>query len=155
TFTYTPAAGTVLSAGANQTLSATFQPADPSQNASASASVKVNVVKASPVVTWATPADIVAGTALSATQLNATAAMVGTFTYTPRAGTVLKAGANQVLSATFTPADAVNYTTASVSVLLNVKAQALGLTVISPNTNLTLTAGTSWTISWTHNLPAG
>src|SRR5205823_5918498 len=39
-----------------------------------------------PTITWATPADIVYGTALSATQLNATASTAGTFTYTPAAG---------------------------------------------------------------------
>ena len=49
--------------------------------------------KATPTITWATPADIVYGTALSATQLNATTPSVaGTFVYTPAAGDVLSAG---------------------------------------------------------------
>ena len=48
--------------------------------------------KAMPTVTWPTPAAISYGTALSATQLNATASTPGTFAYTPAAGTVLMAG---------------------------------------------------------------
>ena len=47
---------------------------------------------ATPTVTWAAPAAITYGTALSATQLDATASVPGTFTYTPAAGTILGAG---------------------------------------------------------------
>ena len=72
--------------------------------------------KATPTITWATPADITYGTALGATQLNATASVPGTFVYTPAAGTVLNAGAAQTLSVTFTPTDAANYTTATATV---------------------------------------
>ena len=43
-------------------------------------------LKATPTITWATPADITYGTALSATQLNATASAPGTFAYTPAPG---------------------------------------------------------------------
>ena len=41
------------------------------------------------MITWATPADIVYGTALSATQLNATTTptVAGTFVYTPALAT--------------------------------------------------------------------
>jgi hypothetical protein len=52
----------------------------------------INVLKATPVITWPTPADITYGTALSATQLNATTNVPGTFVYSPAAGTVLNAG---------------------------------------------------------------
>ena len=69
------------------------------------------MLKASATITWAAPADITYGTALSATQLNATddrgRARSST---TPPAGTVLTAGAAQTLSVTFTPTDAANYT---------------------------------------------
>ena len=68
------------------------------------------MLKATPTITWATPADIVYGTALSATQLNATASVPGTFVYTPPAGDRAEAGAAQTLSVTFTPTDAANYT---------------------------------------------
>ena len=44
-------------------------------------------------ITWATPADIIYGTALSATQLNATTTVSrARFVYTPAAGAVLNAG---------------------------------------------------------------
>ena len=78
------------------------------------------MLKATPVITWANPADIVYGTALGATQLNATTTVPGTFVYTPAAGTVLSAGAAQTLSVTFTPTDAANYTTATQAVAINV-----------------------------------
>ena len=68
------------------------------------------MLKATPTITWPTPADITYGTALGATQLNATASVPGTFVYTPAAGTVLNAGRGQTLSVTFTPTDAANYT---------------------------------------------
>ncbi|MBP5760332.1 MAG: hypothetical protein J6W90_03020, partial [Verrucomicrobia bacterium] len=57
-----------------------------------------------PKVTWATPAPITYGTPLSSAQLNATANVNGTFTYTPAAGTILDAG-TQTLSVVFTPSD--------------------------------------------------
>ena len=78
------------------------------------------MLKATPVITWATPADIVYGTALSATQLNATADVAGSFIYTPAAGAKLNAGANQTLSVTFTPTDTANYKDASKTVQINV-----------------------------------
>src|SRR6185436_8034757 len=120
TFVYNPAAGVVLSAGAAQTLSVTFTPTDGANYTTATQSVAINVLKATPVLTWSMPADIIYGTALSATQLNATASVPGTFVYNPIAGTVLSAGAAQTLSVTFTPTDAANYTTATKSVAINV-----------------------------------
>jgi len=79
-----------------------------------------NVKKADPIITWDNPADIVYGTALGDEQLNATASVPGSFTYTPPPGTVLSAGPNQVLNATFIPADAENYNYISVEVEINV-----------------------------------
>jgi hypothetical protein len=71
--------------------------------------------KITPTITWATPAAIVVGTPLSATQLDATAtasgtSVAGTFVYNPPAGTVLAVGANQSLSVIFTPTDTADYT---------------------------------------------
>jgi hypothetical protein len=54
-------------------------------------------------IAWAAPANIVHGTTLSTTHLNATASVPGTFVHTPAAGTALAAGARQTLSVTFTP----------------------------------------------------
>jgi hypothetical protein len=76
--------------------------------------------KATSTITWNDPADINYGTALSATQLNATANVPGTFTYNPSAGTVLNAGNNQMLHVDFTPTDATNYNNASTDVKINV-----------------------------------
>jgi len=118
TFTYSPAAGAVPKAGA-QTLSVAFTPTDTSKYTSASASVTLTVTQATPAVTWTAPAGITYGTALSATQLDATSSVAGTFVYSPAAGQVLAAG-NQSLSVTFTPTDATDYTTAAASVTLAV-----------------------------------
>jgi sugar lactone lactonase YvrE len=54
---------------------------------------------------WSNPADLTYGTPLDATQLNATASVPGTFTYSPAAGTVLNAGTAQ-LTGHFVPDDA-------------------------------------------------
>ena len=57
----------------------------------------IDVGKATPTITWANPAAISYGTALSGTQLNATASVPGTFVYTPASGAVLNAGTGQTL----------------------------------------------------------
>ncbi len=117
-FSYSPAAGTKLNAGNNQTLTATFTPTDNNYE-SATATVKINVAKATPTITWNNPADIEYGTLLSGTQLNATTDAAGSFSYSPAAGTKLNAGNNQSLTATFTPTDA-NYKSATATVKINV-----------------------------------
>ena len=90
TFTYTPAAGAIFGAGNNQTLSVAFTPNDTTDYTTATATATINVLPATPTISWTNPANIVYGTALSATQLDATASVPGTFTYTPAAGTVLR-----------------------------------------------------------------
>jgi hypothetical protein len=80
-----------------------------------------------PQITWATPSAITYGTTLSATQLNATASVPGTFVYTPAAGAVLGAG-SQTLSVTFTPSDTTNYTTVTATVNITVSKAALTVT---------------------------
>jgi len=120
TFTYSPPTGTVLSAGAAQTLSATFTPNDTATYNPASRTVSITVLKATPVISWANPADITQGTPLSSTQLNATTSVAGAFAYSPPEGTVLGVGAGQQLSTTFTPSSTANYNTATKTVLINV-----------------------------------
>jgi hypothetical protein len=119
TFTYTPGAGEVLSAGTHM-LAATFAPADSANVATAQATVQLTVSKATPTITWQAPAAITYGTPLSATQLNAAALVPGTFTYSPASGTVLTAG-TQTLSVTFTPKDTADYTTAQATAPLVVE----------------------------------
>lgn len=118
-FGYSPAAGTVLEAG-TQTLNATFTPTDAIDYTTATTSVTLTVNKATPAITWATPAAITYGTALSVAQLDATSTVAGSFGYSPAAGTVLKAG-SQTLTVTFTPTDTINYkaTTATVTLVVN------------------------------------
>ena len=117
TFVYDPAAGTKLDAGTH-TLKTTFTPADTTYSA-IEKKVLLKVNKATPVITWATPASVKEGTELSETQLNATADVPGTFEYTPAAGTKLTAG-TQTLTANFTPTDTANYNTAKKSVKITV-----------------------------------
>ena len=121
-FVYSPAAGAVLGAGA-QTLSVTFTPNDTTDYTTVTSTVPLTVNQATPTVTWSTPAAITYGTALSATQLDATASVPGTFTYTPAAGTVLGAG-SQSLSVSFTPSDTTDYTTATGSTTMTVNKAA-------------------------------
>jgi subtilisin-like proprotein convertase family protein len=85
-------------------------------------------------VSWPTPADIVYGTALGGTQLNASAGGVaGTFAYTPPEGSVLKAGSNQLLSAVFTPTDSNTYLAVTNTVRLTVLKAPLTITASSTN----------------------
>ncbi|KQN34274.1 hypothetical protein ASE92_11725 [Pedobacter sp. Leaf41] len=133
TFTYSPNLNTVLNAGANQSLKVDFVPTDAANYASISKTVTINVAKATSVITWANPADIIFGTALSATQLNATASVPGTLTYSPASGTILSAGANQILKVDFVPADAANYTTASKIVSLDVNRRPVNGNIIFAN----------------------
>jgi hypothetical protein len=61
-----------------------------------------------PTITWPTPPPVAIGTPLSALQLNATADVPGTFTYTPVSGSVLPADV-QLIGATFVPSDTAAY----------------------------------------------
>jgi Bacterial Ig-like domain (group 3) len=137
TFVYSPAAGTVLTAGP-QMLNVTFTPTDVTDDSTATASVILTVNKVTPVITWATPAAITYGTALSASQLDASANVPGTFAYSPAAGAVLAAG-SQTLNATFTPTDTTDYNTATASVTLQVNPAPSGggftITPIPPQEN--------------------
>jgi hypothetical protein len=132
TFVYTPAAGTVLGAGQGQTLSSTFTPTDTAHYSLVTTTVSINVRKATPTITWANPADITYGTALGATQLNATASVPGSFVYAPAAGTVLSAGQGQTLSSTFTPTDSTDCSSVTTTVSINVRKAALTITWANP-----------------------
>jgi hypothetical protein len=129
TFTYSPATGTVLSGG-SQTLTVTFTPTDTTDYTTATETVSLTVNQATPTITWATPAAITYGTALSATQLNATASVAGSFIYSPAAGTVL--GGSQPLTATFTPTDKTDYAPATAMVTLTMSAQIVPALAFAP-----------------------
>jgi len=85
------------------------------------------VNKASSVLSWATPAAITYGTALSGTQLDVSANVPGNFTYHPALGTVLSPG-TQLLTATFVPTDAADYNSGNDSINLTVNKAVLTVT---------------------------
>jgi hypothetical protein len=145
--------GTVAASGTRNvtptaTTTYTLTATNANGSTTATATVTITVTKATPVISWETPANIAAGTPLSATQLNASTTVAGTWAYTPPAGTVLAVGAGQVLSVTFTPTDGANYTTASKAVAITIVPL-----VISSAAASTVTA-TSATITWTTSAAA-
>src|ERR1700738_4601144 len=91
----------------------------------------LTVTQATPVFTWTPPTAITYGTALSNTQLNATASVPGSFAYTPALGNVPTAGTD-TLSVTFTPTDTTNYTTVTKTVQLKVTKATPVVTWTSP-----------------------
>lgn len=90
-------------------------------------------------VTWSNPASITYGTALSATQLNATSDVAGGFVYSPPAGTILNAGTN-TLTAVFTPTDTAIYRTMTNTVSLVVNRAVPSVTWSDPES---ITYGTA------------
>ena len=96
-------------------------------------------LKPTPIITWNNPAAITYGTALSATQLNASSGGVaGTFIYMPAAGKVLDAGTNQTLSVQFTPSDTNNYNTPAdktVKITVNQATPSISATIYNAATN--------------------
>ena len=91
----------------------------------------LTVGKATPVVTWANPAGISYGTALSSTQLDASSTTPGSFVYTPAAGAVLPVGTD-TLSVTFTPADTTTYTSVTQTAAIAVGQATLTVTAATP-----------------------
>jgi hypothetical protein len=120
-YTYTPNVGFNFGAVADHyPLHVDFTPTDTVDYTTASADSSIDVDQAIPVITWPNPADIVDGTALSSTQLNATANVPGTFLYSPLAGTVLGAGQQQQLGVQFFPTDSNDYAGTGQTDLINV-----------------------------------
>lgn len=81
TFAYTPAAGTVLGAGASRTLTAFFTPTDAANYATASASVTINVQKGAAAVTLGGLSAAYDGTQKSATATTTPKGLSVAFTY--------------------------------------------------------------------------
>jgi hypothetical protein len=106
---------------------------DPNYTGSATGTLVIQ--KATPVVTWAQPAPIMFGSALGPNQLNASAPANGTIAYSPGAGTVLLPGANQTLSATFSPNDPANYNTVTATTTITVTTKTIqGVDIILTRT---------------------
>jgi MinD-like ATPase involved in chromosome partitioning or flagellar assembly len=117
-FTFTPAAGSLLEAGVNK-LTAVFTPLDTANYVSTQVAVKLMVNKAIPALMWYDPSPIEWGTPLSPTQLNALASVPGSFVYTPAEDERLRAG-NHILSVTFLPEDSRNYAAVETSTTITV-----------------------------------
>jgi RHS repeat-associated protein len=140
-FTYSPAAGTIPPGGTD-TLSVTFTPTDTTDYTTATASVNLVVSQMAPTITWATPAAIGYGTALSATQLNATASVPGTFSYSPAVGAIPATGTD-TLSVTFTPTSSA-YATVTQTVSLAVLSQIFDAGTVTLTVDGVLAASTNY-----------
>ena len=137
-FAYNPTSGTVLNVGSNQVV-ATFTAGDTNNYSSPVLSTNTVVVtKATPVITWNTPAPIIVGTPLSATQLNATSSVTGgTYTYTPAGGaTNLPVGAN-TLTVVFSTTNSNYISPVTNSVILTVNAAGPTFATAYPGIELT------------------
>jgi RHS repeat-associated protein len=114
-FSYSPPAGTVLTVPATgqYTLTATWTPPSGSTVSGGTITVPLTVYPLVPAIAWPAPADVPKGTTLGSAQLDASVSSTikGTMTYSPPAGTVLAKVGPQILTATFTPTDNVDYAT--------------------------------------------
>ena len=129
-FAYTPSTGEILTPGVHE-LSVVFTPTDSLNYTTVRAGVSVTVTEKLPsLVTWPFPGAVSYGTALDATQLNASSSVPGTFVYTPSAGHVLAPG-RYTLSALFTPSDTETYAPAEATVELEV--EGIAEAASSPN----------------------
>ena len=118
-FEYSPEPGRVLPVG-EHALSATFKPSEGSLYATARASARLRVTKATPAIEWSTPKPIRSGTLLTSAQLCATCAVPGTYYYSRSLGDQLPDGMH-TLSVSFTPADPDQYEMANAAVELEVR----------------------------------
>jgi len=92
----------------------------------ASGTIVIN--KINPILKWNKPAKIKQGTPVTSKQLNATANVKGTFTYTVDSGAVLAVGTYDAV-ADFAPEDAVNYNTARTQTVIEVVPGARSIVV--------------------------
>jgi MBG domain (YGX type) len=114
----------------------------------------LHINKANQTISWTGPGAITVGTVLSGAQLNATVAGVaggtppGALTYTPPAGTVLGAGANQSLKVD--AAATINYNPATKTVNINVNYTFVGF--LQPIDNMptvnSVKAGQTIPVKW-------
>jgi hypothetical protein len=128
-----------ITVSATETVKAVAYKSGYIQSAVASATY---VFPITPTITWPTPAAISYGTPLSATQLDATASVAGTFTYSSAVGVLLPAGSN-TLSVAFTPRNQTEYTTATASVTLIVNVPSNPAPAISSISPAFVNAGSS------------
>ncbi|HEY8745010.1 MAG TPA: MBG domain-containing protein, partial [Chloroflexota bacterium] len=121
--TVTGSSVTITGAGSCTITAA--QAGNTNYNAAANVIQSFAIAKATPVIAWANPADIVLSTTLGTSQLNASSSfqsspLAGAFTYTPAAGAVLGVGP-QTLSVTFAPTDSADFNSSTTTVTINVR----------------------------------
>jgi RHS repeat-associated protein len=131
-----------------------FTPNNTADYNTVTGTASITVTKATPLISWVAPAPITSGTALSATQLNASSSVAGTFSYSPALGAVLTAG-SQVLTVTFTPStsNSANYNSATASVDLTVN--SAGTTWDAGTVTLTVSNSSGVVLSASTNYGAG
>lgn len=135
TFTYTPAAGTVLNAGLAQSLSVTFTPTDTNSFLPVSASVAINVLQA-PLTITANSTNMVYGAAvpaLTATYSGFVNGDTASSLTTPETLVTAATSASPVGSYTITAGGGTssNYTIAQINGTLNINAATLTVTADS------------------------
>ncbi len=128
------------------TLTASYS-GDNNFAAGTSTGLTEQVNQTTPSVTWPAPAPIAYGTPLSSTQLDASADVPGTFSYSPALNTILPLG-NATLTATFTPTDTFDYSVASATQSLMVILPPAAVTITGPPT---IAAGEPTTVNLTVN----
>jgi hypothetical protein len=132
---------TIVKTSGNCEVTATWT-ADQNYN-SAALSQTGTAEKGIATITWSTPAAISYGTALTGTQLDASAtpsAIYPTGVYMPASGKVEDAG-TQTLKVTFTPTDTVHYKAGTATVSLVVNQDSTMTSITSSDQTLTLNHG--------------
>ena len=110
-------------------------------------------MKSEPTISWSSPGAIIVGNSLSGAELDATANVPGTFSYSPGSGTVESAAGAVTLSVTFTPTDTTNYNSATDSVTLTVNKATPVITWANPVAIAVGTALGSAQLDATANVP--
>jgi hypothetical protein len=157
-FAQTTNCGATLASGTSCSISVTFAPqvvgspsaqllvSDSATNSPQSVTLNGTVRRGTPILSWSAPLPITYGTLLTATQLDATASVPGTLTYTPTANTMPGAGSVSLL-AYFKPTDATDYAPAQLTRTLTVN-QASTSVIVATN-NISVVANTSVTFTAT------
>ncbi len=119
--TATGANGSTISlTGAGSCTVRAYQAGNASYAAAEPVSETFTIDRGLPTVTWAKPANIRYGTRLGSSQLDARSPVAGSFHYSPAAGNMLQVGKNQVLRATFVPANGNDWEQAAASTTITV-----------------------------------
>lgn len=131
-FVYTPSENYLLPAGIH-TLWVSFMPRDVEDNMAEmlQTSVLLTVNKATPDIIWPQPVPISRDVPLGAAQLNASSDIAGHFEYDHVEGEVLEEGSH-TLQVQFFPDDQVNYTSARMSVQIEITKKVPTLTWDTP-----------------------